>query len=801
MTKKYLVVIDTKYDTFGRESVAPIVFNKIISSMPFFNVNDFEYMYINEQREQVKLKRLKELAVNVFHYIRESNYKFVIVSGADTVKAMIGNRAITKVANTPTHFTIAGFEDIQVIPTFSVYAALRTPEIMDNLPFAFSALQFIQDPTFGVPLPTVTQIDTESKLKDAIMYFSEAEHVGYDVETSGNGKEGGLKIFDPSFRVITLSLATPEKAFWMNVSYDANGHPDWVKPLLDVCKNKVVMHNRSFDVLSTKAALGYHDLAGDDTLLYSFLYNENGSHGLKYLAQTRLGWYDYAKDVKETTAETHDFGSVELQKLGYYNALDSAATINIYNQFIREFEKAEFKKMNELYQFLLKIQNMFIGATTAGFPIDMEYVVSLCNTITKERDEMLSVLEQDNDVCRAKLLIYALENSMIDKDAFIKGEDITEFSLTKEQEEAAMKTSFEVSKSRHILALLRAINCVPTDKTAKGVVSTAAGTLEKVTHPTIELIRKIKQMNTILNTFITGFIENVYKDGKVHPFFSLTSTVTGRTASQRCNFQNIPRDKRIKNFFKAPDGYKVVQFDFAQAELRIMASFSKDVALTAAICNGADMHKEVASFMFDKPVDSITKEERQAAKSISFGTIYGIGPAKLAEEIGDTEQAARNKLDLFMTKFKGVAEWIKNTHIQARRDGYISSPFGRKRRLPTVWVEDMGVRSGALRQAVNAPIQSTASDLALLLIYWITSHMNTVLSTFVGSVHDSGVFIVHDSYVDEFVKVIQNGIHLMNTKGTTFLTVPMKCDISVGQRWGEVADYEIKKEELKEVLA
>ena len=99
MTKKYLVVIDTKYDTFGRESVAPIVFNKIISSMPFFNVNDFEYMYINEQREQVKLKRLKELAVNVFHYIRESNYKFVIVSGADTVKAMIGNRAITKVAN------------------------------------------------------------------------------------------------------------------------------------------------------------------------------------------------------------------------------------------------------------------------------------------------------------------------------------------------------------------------------------------------------------------------------------------------------------------------------------------------------------------------------------------------------------------------------------------------------------------------------------------------------------------------------------------------------------------------------
>lgn len=793
MPKKYLVVIDSKYDSFGRESVAPIVFNKILSSMSFFNVNDFEYVFINEQKEQISLKKLKELAHNVFHYIKESGYKFVVVSGADTVKAMIGNRAITKVANTPMKFTEPGFEDVQVIPTFSVYAALRTPEIMDNLPFAFNALQFIQDPTFGAPLPEIIQIDSESKLKDAILYLSEADHVGYDVETSGNGKEGGLKIFDPSFKIITLSLATAKKAFWLNVNYDSNGHPEWVKPLLDVCKNKVVMHNRSFDVLSTKAALGYHDLQGDDTLLYAFLYNENGSHGLKYLAQTRLGWYDYAKDVKETTAETHDFGAVDIKKLGYYNALDSAATINIYHQFIREFEKTEFKKLNDLYRFMMKIQNMFIDATSAGFPIDMEYVVSLCNTMTKERDEMLHTLEQDNDVCRAKMLIFALENNMIDKDAFVKGDPIEEFTLTQEQETAAMNLSFEVSKSRHILALLRAINCVPSDKTAKGMISTAAGTLEKVTHPTMELILKIKQMNTILNTFITGFMDNVYKDGKVHPFFSLTSTVTGRTASQRCNFQNIPRDKRIKNFFKAPEGYKVVQFDFAQAELRIMASFSKDPALTAAICNGADMHKEVASFMFDKPVDTITKEERQAAKSISFGTIYGIGPAKLAEEIGDTEQAARNKLDLFMAKFKGVAEWIKSTHVQARRDGYISSPFGRKRRLPTVWVEDMGVRSGALRQAVNAPIQSTASDLALLLIYWITSHMNTSLSTFVGSVHDSGVFIVHDSYVDDFVKVIQNGIHLMNTKGTTFLTVPMKCDISVGQRWGEVADYEVKE--------
>lgn len=258
--------------------------------------------------------------------------------------------------------------------------------------------------------------------------------------------------------------------------------------------------------------------------------------------------------------------------------------------------------------------------------------------------------------------------------------------------------------------------------------------------------------------------------------------------------QQIPRDKDIKNFFYAPEGYKLVQFDFAQAEIRVIASLANDENLITAITAGADMHKEVAAFMFNKSVADITPEERQAAKTLNFGVIYGMSAPALSGNLGISEEDAADKLNLYMSRFKGVGSWIKQIHEYAKRNASVVTPFGRIRHLPEVNLADRYAVSSALRQAQNSPIQATASDLTLWLLLYIFKKLNKDKSSFIISVHDSGLYMVHESYIQEFLEILKDGITKLNTR-FTFLKVPMRIDIGIAEpdatgksRWGKIED-------------
>ena len=171
------------------------------------------------------------------------------------------------------------------------------------------------------------------------------------------------------------------------------------------------------------------------------------------------------------------------------------------------------------------------------------------------------------------------------------------------------------------------------------------------------------------------------------------------------------------------------------------------------------MHKEVASFMYQKPVEEITKDERQAAKSLNFGVIYGMGPMALSKNLDISQEEAEDKLSRYMQQFYGVKRWIDDTHAFARKHLKVVTPFGRARNLPDIGLPDRGAVSGALRQAQNAPIQATASDLTLWLLHYIYSHIDKDNAVFLVSVHDSGVYAVKDEYMDYFINILKEGIY------------------------------------------
>ena len=754
----------------------------IIESDSSFTREDFEFVNILSGQEVTTLKELKKSKTDIIEELLKLSPECIISMGSDITKLLLGNAALSKVAGKliPTEY------GVPVVPCFDPKATQFDSSIKDQIPLTFSVikLNFITDTS--VSKPTITKITSKEILKDAINTLSQYDLIGFDIETAGDGKSGGLSPFNTGARILTAAFSSEKEAFWIDVNYtnklDMNS--DFIV-LLNALKDKLVIHNRPFDVLFVKVMTGIFLDNTQDSMLVHYLIDENQKHGLKHLAFKLLGWTDYAESVKSVVKESHDFSEVTIDVLGLYNCLDACACLHIYNQGIKSLQNVN------LYKFLLKIQNMYIGASINGFPVDLEYIASYKARILAEKEALLKEIYEYPEIKEAQKIVTYLENGWIDKEVFLSTGKVKKIS--KHPIDGSL-VEYDILKPRHLLALLSVINKIPTIKTEKGGISLSASTLQEIEHPIIQKLSQVKSITTVANTFITGFLEKVRSDGKVHPNFALTRTVTGRTACSDPNLQQIPRDKEIKNFFYVPSGYKLVQFDFAQAEIRVIASLANDKNLIEAINKGTDMHKEVASFMYQKPVEEITKDERQAAKSLNFGVIYGMGPMALSKNLDISQEEAEDKLSRYMQQFYGVKRWIDDTHAFARKHLKVVTPFGRARNLPDIGLPDRGAVSGALRQAQNAPIQATASDLTLWLLHYIYSHIDKDNAVFLVSVHDSGVYAVKDEYMDSFINILKEGMYKLNTT-FTFLKVPMKIDISIAEadetgksRWGKVEE-------------
>lgn len=304
----------------------------------------------------------------------------------------------------------------------------------------------------------------------------------------------------------------------------------------------------------------------------------------------------------------------------------------------------------------------------------------------------------------------------------------------------------------------------------------------------ITMLQKFRAYSKAYNTYIIGLLESADANHRVHTVFNLHGTVTGRLSSSKPNLQNIPGKYGpvIRKAFNAPEDYLFVGADYSQLELRIAAYVSGDENMRDAFVHDRDIHTEVAAAAFRKPAAEIEKEERHVAKFIDFGVLYGRQAGGLASEpalvrMHYTEQDAQRLIDDFLDGFPKLKQYIERQKRESVKLGYCISPTGRKRRFPfltPIAANDM------MRQVVNAPIQSLASDFTLYALVRLHKLLRQYRAQVVFTIHDSIDLIVHK---DDLAPVIQLVHHtMMNDLPVDDFNVPLKVDIEYGPNWGTV---------------
>jgi DNA polymerase-1 len=270
----------------------------------------------------------------------------------------------------------------------------------------------------------------------------------------------------------------------------------------------------------------------------------------------------------------------------------------------------------------------------------------------------------------------------------------------------------------------------------------------------------------------------------VHTDYQQAIAATGRLSSANPNLQNIPirsvEGRRIRQAFIAPPGRCIVAADYSQIELRIMAHLSDDASLLAAFAEDRDIHQATAAEVFGLALGDVTVNHRRSAKAINFGLIYGMSAFGLAKQLGIPRGEAQQYVELYFQRYPGVRRYMEETRQLARERGYVETVFGRRLYLNDIASRNAGLRQGAERAAINAPMQGTAADIIkramITLDAWIRE--SRIDACLIMQVHDELVFEVRRESAEELMAQART---LMS--GAAHLKVPLKVDVGVGDNW------------------
>lgn len=332
-------------------------------------------------------------------------------------------------------------------------------------------------------------------------------------------------------------------------------------------------------------------------------------------------------------------------------------------------------------------------------------------------------------------------------------------------------------------------------KGKSGSFSTKEEVLQKLfgEHPIIEEILKYRELTKLLGTYIDVFPTMIGLDGRLRTTFIQAGAATGRMASQEPGLQNIPvkseLGRRIRDAFVAKSGCKFVSVDYSQVELRLAAILSGDEKLIEIFKNGEDVHAGVASYMFGIPQDQITKEQRNKAKVINFGILYGMGVSALQKNLNVDRKEAQEFYNTYFEKFTGLAQYLEDTKEFAKRTGFTKTMYGRKRFFDGIQSKLPFIRAAAERMAINAPIQGTSADMIKIAMVKIDEFLKKEKMKekikLVLQIHDEIIFEVEDDSVEfaqkNLPKIMEKIMDDQDTKG-----VPILTDCEVGVSWGKL---------------
>jgi DNA polymerase I-like protein with 3'-5' exonuclease and polymerase domains len=321
-----------------------------------------------------------------------------------------------------------------------------------------------------------------------------------------------------------------------------------------------------------------------------------------------------------------------------------------------------------------------------------------------------------------------------------------------------------------------------TKKTTKGSQSVDEEVLKSLAtkHPVIPMLLEWAETKKMKSTYVDGLLTKLYK-GSLHPSFHLHRTTTGRMASSNPNLQNIPRDSSIRGLFVAPEGYNLLVADYDQIELRVMCMFSKDPKMSNFFLTGEDIHAGAAALILNKDITEVSDEERQMGKGVNFLTAYGGGAHKLAATTGATVEHAQFVIENYYRQFSGITKWKKTIIGDAINKGYVSTLSGRHRRLPDIRSTDFSLRSRAERQAINAVVQGSASDICKKAMLDVYEAFKGTEAKMLVQVHDELVVAVP---IEETYKMEKVLVEAMG-HGTVIEGIPLKVSCHSANSWAE----------------
>ncbi len=329
---------------------------------------------------------------------------------------------------------------------------------------------------------------------------------------------------------------------------------------------------------------------------------------------------------------------------------------------------------------------------------------------------------------------------------------------------------------------------LPAKKKTKGGYSTNAEVLEdlKDHHPAVSLLLEYRQLSKLKSTYTDGLQSCVAEDGRIHTTFNQTEARTGRISSLEPNLQNIPvrtsEGRRLREFFVAEDGKVLVDADYSQIELRVLASMADDQNMISAFKDGTDIHTATAAQVFGMPIDMVTPVMRSRAKAVNFGIVYGIGAFSLSKDIGVTRKEADSYIKSYLASYSKVAEYMENTIKDAKLNGYVTTLFGRRRYLPELSSSNGMLRAFGERVARNAPIQGTAADIIKLAMIRVFDRLADEMPT------ARLILQVHDELIvecDEKDAATVRSILQAEMENAASLSVRLTADANYGKNWLE----------------
>ena len=348
---------------------------------------------------------------------------------------------------------------------------------------------------------------------------------------------------------------------------------------------------------------------------------------------------------------------------------------------------------------------------------------------------------------------------------------------------------FNISSTKQLGEVLFEKMMLPVIKKNKTGYSTDADVLKKLMpyHPIIEDILDYRQMTKLKSTYADGLPKAVDENNRIHSVFNQTGTATGRLSSAEPNLQNIPvrtaEGREFRKYFIPQDSdHVIIDADYSQIELRILAHIAGDEAMIGAFLSGEDIHTATAAKVFEIPTEEVTAEQRKRAKAVNFGILYGMGEYSLSEDLGISMAQAKKYIVSYLSGFPSVKEYLDNVKKSAKRDGYVTTLFGRKRKIAELASSNKNVQHFGERVAMNSPIQGTAADI-------IKSAMINASRALKAANIDAKIILqIHDELILEAHKDVAEqayGILIDSMENAIKLSVPLNVEAHIGNSWFE----------------